>query len=473
METQIINPAQTTLGVTTTILGTTTTTAGEDLRIVPNATWIPATNVEFTSTPVQHTVIPYQPIQDSKTHSVVSVFGFGKKGTLESGFLDLLYIPFNKKDYDSQTFHPSTRFHKEKDITPGVLDFHGTAFGGSPYDVGKVIERWDDEEGKWATIQLDPSSENYFKYLDAARKGNLYCSPGAIDGYFSYDEKGNITDWATGEISLIIADGTKRPKNWYAIAKPRSESILKAAGIKYEPLFQNVSIKKEDDEEDEDEDETPKKSPNLKSALKRFLRHAGFERDYVDSKIDKLLKAGLLLEEENKQNMDNKNPCNCADEAQKASEIQALKGEIESLKAILSETESTLKAKLSSTEAELQTKVAETVALKARLDEEINESLQKQDESFLKGLIEEGKIDISAKETILGALKAARIADNGGLKGTGEGTLTKALKSAYSSRPASFITGAVVPLVKGTTDPKISSDLVNRLLIGAGYQPKN
>jgi len=166
-----------------------------------------------------------------------------------SGTIDVLYIPFGKIDYDGETFdQTATTFHNEAQIVPGVLDFHGAAYGGEPTDVGKVIDRWQDSYGKWARIQLFPNSPKYQEYLEAIKNRELFVSPGAIKGYLKKTEDGLITDWATGEISMVIAKDKVRPKNWYAIAKPRGDGILKAVGIEppkgvdYEPLFDDVKI---------------------------------------------------------------------------------------------------------------------------------------------------------------------------------------------------------------------------------------
>lgn len=376
------------------------------------------------------------------------------------GLIDVLYIPFGKKDYDKQTFTKDTVFRKEDKIVPGVLDFHGAAFGGSPEDVGEVVKRWTDDEGKWATILLDINHENWSKYVDAATKGSLYVSPGAIEGYFSWDESGFITDWATGEISLIIADGTKRPKNWYAIAKPRSEAIMKAAHVPYEPLFDNIKIKvKKNGEEDDDEDEIENEDEKSMKSLSQ----------------EEIKSVRTLLENSNlksKTNIMNDTPCNCQDDlAKKDTEITALKAQISSFKAMADDCESSKKAETVTLKAALDERTAQNSALKAALDNEIAKATDKEDEDFLKGLIDNGQIEPSAKDAIKSALKAARLSDNNGLKGSGtpENGLYSALKMAYESRPKmKGFHAAIIPLTESTNVTDIN--MVNKLLVSGGYK---
>lgn len=191
-----------------------------------------------------------------------------------ANWISVRWMPFSQwgKDADGNWYDKNTEITRE--IEPGVLDFHGMAYGGDVRSPGKVVHSWVNDQGRNFDIALDPEHPNFAAYLKAAAEGNLAVSGAYLPGYSRYNAAtGYFSHVGISDISLVNrADGKMQkhsasiavpfsrrddlnnppPKNYFLKAQPcaacskwapraRAESIHKADGLHVDArLFDNV-----------------------------------------------------------------------------------------------------------------------------------------------------------------------------------------------------------------------------------------
>lgn len=160
--------------------------------------------------------------------------------------LDVLAAPYygpepGGKDVHKEFFSPRTKFYEEKFKTPLVVYYHGMSPErrpmGIPEIIGDVTKSWKDTAGLWMRIVLDKTNDYAKRIWKSAKAGKAFASSGSI-GHLARVAKstGEILIWPIAEISLMDNDeGTRRPANAYAIAKPsikaHFEQMMGTAGI--------------------------------------------------------------------------------------------------------------------------------------------------------------------------------------------------------------------------------------------------
>jgi len=173
----------------------------------------------------------------------------GKSDALEYGFvfdapksvkaagdyeLDVLAVPFggqnNGRDSDGERFTPQTDIMHEAFSTIPVFLYHGMDARqrpvSNPEPIG--IAKYDhlDERGHWYKVFLNKASSDAVKLWQAAIRGTLRASSGAIAHLVRVARDGEILQWAATELSLFDAVGSRQPANAYAVATPAAKAHL-------------------------------------------------------------------------------------------------------------------------------------------------------------------------------------------------------------------------------------------------------
>jgi hypothetical protein len=83
----------------------------------------------------------------------------------------------------------------------------------------------------WHRVILDQAKALARRVWEAAQQGTARASTG-VAGYMSrVRQTGEITHWLIGELSIWDADGSRKPANQYAVARPAVKALLTEAGF--------------------------------------------------------------------------------------------------------------------------------------------------------------------------------------------------------------------------------------------------
>lgn len=146
--------------------------------------------------------------------------------------LDVCYMPYkgqrNGKDSDGQYFSRKTKDWSDKFPTPLALYYHGYKAKGrpqeQPFEIGKTGKRWEDADGRWIRMTLDPTIPEAVKTWNDAKAGKARASSGSINHLVRVEADGHITNWPFVEISVFDTSDGKQPANSYALAKPAAKA---------------------------------------------------------------------------------------------------------------------------------------------------------------------------------------------------------------------------------------------------------
>lgn len=382
------------------------------------------------------------------------------------------WMPYVGVDLDNNWYDSQTRVHKQGEITPGVLVYHGMAFGGDASEPGRVVGWWENALGRNVDIALDPSHPDFEKFKAAAEAGTLYVSGGYIPGYTNYDARtGYMTDVAVSEISLIVAGDGRSAKHAQAIAVPyarrailserasaassaamlkacgctsctkfvqpeRVRAQFKAAGVDYSPPFPVESVPAQ---------AAPAKPEAELKVGKRMSRISETRQ-----KAAEMLKAKLSGSEDSEllawlidliagnraESLENEDEMNDNDDILKAAP-PALAATLKALPADQkAELAVFLKAAAPAATAVADARVAELegqLADERQRNAEMAETLAgRDDESWFNGLLDARKAVPAERDAALAAVRNARRAD-ATMKGVGD-SLVAAVKAGYENR---------------------------------------
>lgn len=146
--------------------------------------------------------------------------------------LDVLYMPYggqkNGKDSDGQYFSKKTKDWGHKYQHPLALYYHGYKAKGKPqeepFEIGETGNRWEDKDGRWIKIKLNPSIPEAVKTWEDAKAGKARASSGSINHLVRVEADGHIINWPVVEISVFDTSDGKQPANSYALAKPAAKA---------------------------------------------------------------------------------------------------------------------------------------------------------------------------------------------------------------------------------------------------------
>lgn len=163
--------------------------------------------------------------------------------------LDVCYMPYNGqydgKDSDGEYFTKSTKDYSSKFPKPLALYYHGYKAQGKkqeePFEIGECGKRWEDVNGRWIRIKLDPSIPEAVKTWNDAKQGKARASSGSIAHLVRRQSDGHITHFPVVEVSVFDTSDGKRPANSYALANPAA----KAHGFDVETLEEEAEEVKE------------------------------------------------------------------------------------------------------------------------------------------------------------------------------------------------------------------------------------
>jgi hypothetical protein len=107
---------------------------------------------------------------------------------------------------------------------------------GKPEIIGVAEYSKTDDLGHWFTVVLDQTKKLAKRIWDKARAGLTYASSGAIAHLFRGNDKGEISTWPIGEISILDVGHGRAPSNWDAVALPM-KSVFNDAGLEMPESF--------------------------------------------------------------------------------------------------------------------------------------------------------------------------------------------------------------------------------------------
>jgi hypothetical protein len=169
--------------------------------------------------------------------------------------LDVLAIPFDKKDSDEQWFDAETDIMHEAFTTPLIVHQHGIKNGGRAVDekpvvLGRTVPGSLEKraDGWHVRVILNKTIKLAQEIFEAAKRGLVAVSSGAISHLarlevggkiiqYQKNIPGRIAVWSLAEISLWkLGNGNVRPASSFAIALPVMKAIYRDAGISFPDL---------------------------------------------------------------------------------------------------------------------------------------------------------------------------------------------------------------------------------------------
>ena len=139
-----------------------------------------------------------------------------KAVSLDDGIIEGLAIPYGGPmdgvDLTGTAFHADTDF--ALDWFPAgrpVTYQHGLDSAIGLRVVGRQVDTWADDAGRWARAQLDKSIQYWAQIRELVEQGKLFFSSGSMSHLVEYDDA-KIKTWPWVELAL-----TPEPANPYAI----------------------------------------------------------------------------------------------------------------------------------------------------------------------------------------------------------------------------------------------------------------
>lgn len=125
--------------------------------------------------------------------------------------LEVLGAPFGGhvggKDYQGEFFSPRTDFMVDVGDERPVLYYHGDMPSGTkqpkPQVIGRAKVARKDEKGLWFEVILDKSKKLAQRIWDAAVKGIVKASSGAVNYLVRRAQDGELLSWPIGELTLV------------------------------------------------------------------------------------------------------------------------------------------------------------------------------------------------------------------------------------------------------------------------------
>lgn len=167
--------------------------------------------------------------------------------------LDVLALPYDKRDSDNQFFDANTDTMEAQFGSPAIIYHHGVMPGkgkieNKPVIIGKSLGMTKQADGLHIRVLLDKAIEYAARVWEAAKNGKAVASSDSIAHLarlevggklqmYEKDKAGRIAVWPVAGLSLWdLAEGNFQPASRYAIALPAMKAIYKDAGLPF-PLF--------------------------------------------------------------------------------------------------------------------------------------------------------------------------------------------------------------------------------------------
>lgn len=164
--------------------------------------------------------------------------------------LDVLALPFDRKDSDQQFFDANTDTMPEQFNNPAIIYHHGIMPGKGriekkPVIIGKALSMEVQGDGLHVRVLLDKTIEYARRVWDAAKKGLAVASSDSITHLarlevagklqmYEKDKPGRIAVWPLAGLSLWDkVDGNFLPASRYALALPAMKAIYRDAGLPF------------------------------------------------------------------------------------------------------------------------------------------------------------------------------------------------------------------------------------------------
>jgi len=167
--------------------------------------------------------------------------------------LDVLAVPFGKKDSDGQTFDAQTDYMLDTFSQPAIIYHHGVmpgkgAIEKKPVIIGKATGIEKQADGLHIRVLLDKTLEYARRVWEAAKSGLAVASSDSISHLarlevagklqmYEKDKPGRIAVWPLAGLSLWDkVDGNFLPASRYAIALPAMKAIYRDGGLPFPEL---------------------------------------------------------------------------------------------------------------------------------------------------------------------------------------------------------------------------------------------
>ena len=114
--------------------------------------------------------------------------------------------PIGGKDLQGDSFGPETEFGiRVGDFVPVYINHSEDAM--FPEIVGRATASRRDAKGLWFRVTLDKAKQTAVSLFEAATKGLLAASSGAINYLVRRTKDGRVLNWPIGELSLVPLGG--------------------------------------------------------------------------------------------------------------------------------------------------------------------------------------------------------------------------------------------------------------------------
>ena len=165
--------------------------------------------------------------------------------------LDVLALPYNKKDGDRQWFDNATDIMPDTFNNPAIIYHHGVmpglkGFEKAPVIIGKSTGFEKRSDGLHVMVLLDKTLDYAKRVWEAAKKGIAVASSDSITHLarlevgggkrimYEKERPGRIAVWPLAGISLWDnVDENFTPASRYAIALPAMKAIYREAGLPF------------------------------------------------------------------------------------------------------------------------------------------------------------------------------------------------------------------------------------------------
>lgn len=180
---------------------------------------------------------------------ITNITGMAIKA-LNDWTLDVLALPYDKKDSDQQWFDMQTDTMPEIFNNPAIIYHHGVMPGKGmiekkPVIIGKMLSMKKELDGLHVIVLLDKTIEYARRVWEAAKSGLAVASSDSIahlarlevggkTQMYEKNKAGRIAVWPLAGLSLWDkVKGNFTPASHYAIALPAMKAIYRDAGLPF------------------------------------------------------------------------------------------------------------------------------------------------------------------------------------------------------------------------------------------------